>query len=544
MDSDSPGEQTVVSAADELTEDVRSLVDAVSGVLKRRSFETRLPEAHTDLGRRLKAVLEEMAGILRDHSAKMIALVEALAGANRLYSEKIEELSSMRRVGDALGSTLDVGETCRVAVEVLAEEVGADACFLYLIDEESGKLVLQASKTDADAPATLASGNLAPTQLPGYDLAVRAARDGEPVVQVIDADQAVCLPLVAGGKPIGVVTLIGPADNGLQPFGRRILGIIANQIAAALMHSQLYSRLIKAEKVHTIVETVVAVNHQINNPLAVVLSTVEILKTLVNQGSVENFQEKLGQIESAVYEVQDAISKLANIVEPVVEEYANGTRMISIQGSQSDSGHEAQFLARYRKLLERMREDAELRSGYEPRRPESMAVICEMLGSRMGLSAPELEELRMLCLWHDVGVEAIDEKILKKPSKLSEDELQSIREHPIVSQQLLRPLDPRSRVSELIRHHHEDVNGAGYPDRLDGAQLPLLLRIHRVVEAYIAMRSERPFRPAMDPKQAQEELIRCSGLQFDPEVVKAFLHLLAERPEVDELCRNGGDAES
>ncbi|HUT03625.1 MAG TPA: HD domain-containing phosphohydrolase, partial [bacterium] len=75
-----------------------------------------------------------------------------------------------------------------------------------------------------------------------------------------------------------------------------------------------------------------------------------------------------------------------------------------------------------------------------------------------------------------------------------------------------------------------------YPDRLSGAQLPLTLRIHRVVEAYVAMRSDRPFRPALNSQQARNELMEYAGVQFDSDVVERFLALLQEQPALDDLC--------
>lgn len=541
----SDNSSTLLSNA-ELQRDLLSLVEEVERVLKRRAFDESLSECRTELGNRFRSALSETWVLLRDHSVKMIALVEALAGANRLYSEKIEELSSMRRVSDVLSSTLDLGETCRLASEVLADETGADSCYLFLVDEETRVPVLRAMKKGSETAATFFSRAAPGVEPVVFELAARAVNTCEPVVGT-GADesvggsaglgQLVCLPLLASGRPIGAVTLVGSLGSGPRPYAGRILGILASQIAAALVHSHLYAKLAVAQKVQTIVETAVTVNHQINNPLAVVLSSVGVLRGQLPKPNLDEIEPRLRDIEKAVSEVQEATQKLASIISPVVEEYANGTKMISLTASDTSCYvSRGEFLNKYKALLEQMRHDAEERSGYEPARTESIAYIGGILGERIGLSSAELEDLRMLCLWHDIGVEAIDEKILRKPATLDNEEMLNVQEHPKISEQLLRPVHGPCGFVKLVRHHHEDVNGKGYPDKLSGAKLPLPVRIHRVVEAYVAMRSDRPFRPAMGPQQAQNELMRCAGLQFDPSVVEDFLGLLLERPGLEELC--------
>lgn len=534
------------SGSDEqLAQELLRILDKAEKLLKRRAFDEPFPECDTALGKRLAAILTEMSTTIRDHSLKMIALVEALAGANRLYSEKIEELSSMRRVGDALSSTLDVGETCRLATDVLVEEAGAEASYLFLVDENTKRPVLRAAKQSFDTPAIFfakGESDVDPTIL---DMAVKAIELGEPVVSGVDdsldlptpGKQTVCLPLLASAQPIGAIALVGSSETGLRPYAGRILGILSNQIAAALVHSHLYAKLAIAQKVQTIVETAVAVNHQINNPLSVVLMSVSMLRREIEDGSSPSPTARLGEIEQAVYEVQNAVEKLATIVDPVVEEYADGIKMISLEASDSSSSvSQEEFLESYRALLEQMRLDAEEKAGYEAARTDAIAHISKILGKRLGLSQMELEDLEMLCLWHDIGIEAIDEKILRKPCELEQHEIEDIREHPEISEQLLRPVHGHRRFIKLIRHHHEDVNGDGYPDKLPSSKLPLSVRIHRVVEAYVAMRSDRPFRSAMHAEEAQKELVRCAGLQFDPSIVSQFLTLLRELPDIDVIC--------
>ena len=539
MNQKSEGIQSDDNAA--LESDILRLVEALEGIVRRRAFDEVLPECSTQLGSRLRSVLSDMSALLRDHSIKMIGLVEALAGANRLYSEKIEELSSMRKVSDALSSTLDIGETSRVATEVLVEETGAERCYLFLVDERTGMPVLRAMKKGRESAVTFFSEDAPEIDPTLQDLVVQAVKTCQPTLSTSgeagELGQIVCFPLLTSGKSIGVAALIGSARSRDPAGAGRVLGILASQISAALVYSHLYAKLAMAQKVQTIVETAITVNHQINNPLSVVLSSVGILKRQIAQNDLRDLEARLSDIEDAVSDVQNATQKLASIISPVVEEYANGTKMISLTDSDTTSSlSRKEFLEKYKKLLEQMRRDADERSCYEPSRTESIAQVGTILGRRIGLSDRELNELRMLCLWHDVGVSAIDDKILRKPTDLDSEEMRNIREHPKISERLLQPVHGTGGFVKLVRHHHEDVNGEGYPDRLSGSQLPLAVRIHRVVEAYVAMRSDRPFRPALSPEQAQNELMKYAGIQFDSEVVKGFLALLQEQPDLDSLC--------
>lgn len=158
------------------------------------------------------------------------------------------------------------------------------------------------------------------------------------------------------------------------------------------------------------------------------------------------------------------------------------------------------------------------------------------LGSRMGLSEEDIVALRRGGAMHDIGKISVPDAILKKPGKLTVEEQAIMRQHPVIGEQICRPLRTLSRVLPIIRHHHEHWNGEGYPDHLRGEEIPLLARILQVVDAYDAFVTERPYKPAWAPAQARQQLLReANDGWWDARIVKLFLDYLDEHPAEAEL---------
>lgn len=146
-----------------------------------------------------------------------------------------------------------------------------------------------------------------------------------------------------------------------------------------------------------------------------------------------------------------------------------------------------------------------------------------LLGRAYGLGPEDLDSLRKGAALHDIGKIAIREDVLLKNGKLTEAEYNEIKLHPEIGERICAPLRCADQVLPLIRHHQERWDGKGYPDGLAGVQIPLLARILSVADAYNAMLSDRPYRPALSADEAQEQLRRGAGTQWDPELVDLFL---------------------
>lgn len=158
-----------------------------------------------------------------------------------------------------------------------------------------------------------------------------------------------------------------------------------------------------------------------------------------------------------------------------------------------------------------------------------VAALCESIGTRMGLKAEKIKELKHLGLLHDIGKVGIDEQMLNKPGKLTEIEWREMTKHPEIGYRILSTVNEMKEMAESVLAHHERYDGKGYPRGLKGDTIPLHARIITLADAFDAMISVRPYRDALTREEAIEEVKRNAGTQFDPLVVKAFL-LLMEDP--------------
>ncbi len=159
--------------------------------------------------------------------------------------------------------------------------------------------------------------------------------------------------------------------------------------------------------------------------------------------------------------------------------------------------------------------------GHSERVAELALAIAGALGIRRGTS--EWDEIRSGALLHDVGKIAVPDAVLHKAGALTGDEWEHMRRHPQVGFEIVNRVELLSTAANIILAHHERFDGAGYPSGAAGEEIPLAARIFAVADAYDAMTSDRPYREAMPVADAIEEICRCSGSQFDPTVVDAFL---------------------
>ena len=155
-------------------------------------------------------------------------------------------------------------------------------------------------------------------------------------------------------------------------------------------------------------------------------------------------------------------------------------------------------------------------------------VYAARMGEIFGLSQAEISALKAGALLHDIGKLAVPPHILNKPGRLTAAEFEKMKIHTVVGAQILSRVEFPYPVIPIIRHHHEQWDGQGYPDQLKGEQIPITARIISVVDCFDSVREERPFRRGMTVDEATALLLRGSGVHFDPEVVNEFLKHLPE----------------
>ena len=151
-----------------------------------------------------------------------------------------------------------------------------------------------------------------------------------------------------------------------------------------------------------------------------------------------------------------------------------------------------------------------------------------MLGKAMQLPEDELDVLSRASQLHDIGKLVIDVSCIQKPGSLTDEEWMLVKKHPEIGENIIKPLDFLSREGDIVRHHHERVDGKGYPDGLAGGEIDLLTKIITVADSFDAMTSRRSYKVNMTKDEAVAELRACSNSQFDPVVVEAFAEILAK----------------
>ena len=156
-----------------------------------------------------------------------------------------------------------------------------------------------------------------------------------------------------------------------------------------------------------------------------------------------------------------------------------------------------------------------------------VAAYTVMLGRELGWEEDLLNSLEEAAYLHDIGKISISDRVLLKPGRLNQQEWEQMREHPVFSADIIRPLFPEELVL-AVRHHHERYDGNGYPDGIAGEEIPPLARAMAVVDAYDAMSCRRPYKVALTYAECLAELQQCRGTQFDPDMVDAFLHVLED----------------
>jgi putative nucleotidyltransferase with HDIG domain len=164
----------------------------------------------------------------------------------------------------------------------------------------------------------------------------------------------------------------------------------------------------------------------------------------------------------------------------------------------------------------------EAKDPYTGGHTERVAEVALLLAKQLGFDETEQRAIGVGAVIHDIGKVGIPDDVLLKPGRLSLEELEIIRKHPEISTYILAELELPSMVKEMVRHHHERIDGRGYPDGLAGEDIPLAARVLAVADALDAMTTDRPYRRAQRLDEARAEIAAQTGLQFCPRVVAAL----------------------
>jgi putative nucleotidyltransferase with HDIG domain len=181
-------------------------------------------------------------------------------------------------------------------------------------------------------------------------------------------------------------------------------------------------------------------------------------------------------------------------------------------------------------LLQMMAAVIDAYDDYTHRHSTRVAEYAGAFAQKMNLPAAEQEQIVRASLVHDIGKIGVSlDRIIHKQDRLCPEEYDLVKKHPVLGADILGRMKCFEDLLPLVRHHHEKYDGSGYPDHLIGESIPLGARILTLADSLEAMLSDRPYRKGLEFSDAVAEVLRCSGSHFDPQVVKAFLKVLAEK---------------
>ena len=180
----------------------------------------------------------------------------------------------------------------------------------------------------------------------------------------------------------------------------------------------------------------------------------------------------------------------------------------------------------YLESIEVLRYTVEAKDPYTRGHSDRVSAYSVLIGEKLGLSEEDTKTLRIGGLFHDIGKIGIPDSILLKEARLTDDEYSQIKNHPSIGAHILQNATIFKDIIPIVKHHHERYDGNGYPGRLKGEEIPYFARIAAVADTFDAMTSKRSYRNALPLNVVKDEIEKCSGTQFDPEIAKVFLDIL------------------
>ena len=229
------------------------------------------------------------------------------------------------------------------------------------------------------------------------------------------------------------------------------------------------------------------------------------------------------KVKNKVIGVLQAINKLGG--EPFTEEDIELFQLFANQGAIAidNANLYEEIHTAFLEVSEALAQSIEKRDPYTGGHTKRVLAFSLAIAKHMDLSADELENLKIAAILHDIGKIGVEDKILRKKEKLTEEEYKEMKKHPVIGAEIIGHIKQLKDIMPGMRYHHERADGKGYPEGLQGATIPLIARIISVADTYDAMTTNRPYHDALDDAKAIAELKRCAGLQFDKDVVNAFI---------------------
>lgn len=252
---------------------------------------------------------------------------------------------------------------------------------------------------------------------------------------------------------------------------------------------------------------------------------VDIAVKAINEGEVYRFvtkpwnnNELFGAVKQGIeyYNLQRELDRLNKLIQSQNIELKEWNFKLEQKVADQTKHIRDLFLDAIKSLAFALEAKDKYTEGHSRRVTEYATGICK----KMSLAKEYIEDIKLGSLLHDIGKIGIKESVLDKKEKLTKEEYDHVKTHVLIGEKILTPIIKNETVIKIVRHHHEHIDGSGYPDGLKGKTIPLEARIVAVADAYDALLSERPYRKATDQIYAFKELRKFSDIHFDSGIVE------------------------
>ena len=223
-------------------------------------------------------------------------------------------------------------------------------------------------------------------------------------------------------------------------------------------------------------------------------------------------------------EKSDKFDQLLLLIESGIKSIAQMNEIKNINSQLSETYEKLEQA--YLESIQTLRYTVEAKDPYTRGHSDRVSLYSVLIGKYLGLSEKDLKTLEIGGLFHDIGKIGVPDAILRKETKLTDDEYSEIKNHPAIGAHILSSAEIFKDIIPIVKHHHEKYDGNGYPGRLKGEEIPYLARIAAIADTFDAMTSKRTYRDALPLETVIAEFERCRGTQFDPKLDDVFLDIL------------------
>ncbi len=424
-----------------------------------------------------KKVISKYTGLYNIHRRFSYPVSERNALKTfKLLVEKQNELEVLRVTSEKFNSTIDMGNIVEYLFDVFRKFTGCDRCLICIKDVDSSEIFC---KYELGCVFNDVGKAFTPDSVVTKCFNTNSIVVNSNILikkRGISGDK-LAIPLSISNEQLGVIFIETTVRNSFKKVNLSFLMSIANYAAVAINKSQLFNDVYaQKQEIEALYEETAAVNDDLNDNINNLNITKEELR-LKNE-------ELLKYSESLNTGYIQTVMSLVNAIE-AKDSYT--------------SGH-----------CQRV-----------------MEISCE-IAAHMNLDEDVIQDLRYAAILHDIGKIGISASILNKTDKLTDQEYEEIKKHPQISYNILRNVEFLGRGLRAILEHHEKYNGGGYPNKLKGEEISLLGRILCIADAFDAMTSDRTYRKGMSMEVAINEIERCKGIQFDPEISDVFIKMIRE----------------